>query len=216
MIMCFMLLFCLSSAHALSMVSDQDSNLEDYRKTFKGNTHIYNSVGSIDDILINVSGNVYYYDYSLEFSNLQEDFFVVLQNNFEGSNVTVYWRGDLTKDDTLYIQNLTLNEVGRYFIKFEPEYPDEVGRVYINFVEPSYVGTHEIVEEKPRTFNALVIGLMDYFEEIAQVNVDLWVFLFWTIVFLVGIGLVGMLFGIAFWLFAKAKELKKKNNWGDE
>lgn len=198
-----------SSAFALDFSFDQTQNIQDYNNNDHGNIQLYDFVGSTNqNITFPDSNNTYQYDFFIEYTEMADNFYFIINNAYVNQTVQFMWRGDLSRDDTIYIQNFTLEEAGTYYFKFEPEYVDEPGRIYME-VENSFVGTIKITEENPKTFNDLMGGLVDAFVDIVSLNVAFWRILLYTTIAIIGFALIGAIFGFAFIIFGYVKKLKQ-------
>ena len=212
-----MLIVCMFSVSAVSLVTDQDQNVNDYYNAENGNIMIQSVAGSYSTTnnqsfgVGGLNGTYYYYDLDYEFVSTSEDFYLMIQNADSNKTGSIYFRGDLNKDGTLYIQNFTFNDVGRYYFKFEPSYEAEPVRVYLEF-EDSFVGTIEYAEEKPKGFTGLVGGLVDGFSDVIEINISLWRIAYYTIVTAILVGFTLGVFAIAFWIFRYAKRLREGDN----
>lgn len=214
----FILFIFISSASAVTMTIDQDKNLFDLENALTGN-HILQFVASNVDETISVDNatQTYTYDYKLEISDASENFYLGIENFYDNSTYYVQFRGDTTKDSTLYVQELTLNEQGQYFFKFEPSYDGEPVVIYIDLVASGGAGVFNVayLEEKPKGFNNLIGGFVDTFSQVFDINVKLWYLLYYLIIIILTIGFISIIFGIATFLFGKAKEIRKGESFFD-
>lgn len=209
-----MLLLCIGSVSALTMGTNQDSNNNDYYVASSGNIFIKSVAGSYSTTnnqsfgVGGLNGTYYYYDLDYEFTSVNEDFYLMIQNTNVNETLTIMYRGDLTRDPTLYIQNVTFNEIGRYLFKFSPSYENEPGRIFLEF-EDAFVGTIEYTEDKPEGFTSLVGGLVDTSEELIDINISLWRIGFYTLITVIIIAFTLGIFGIAFTMFRYSKKLSE-------
>lgn len=211
----FMLMFVsLSSINAVTMSFSQNQNLYDIENTLTGNKLLSAHASSIDESF-SIDNVTYNYDYVLEISDTNQDFYLTLENYYIGSNYTIMFRGDLVRDGTLYIQDLTLNEQGQYILKFIP-FNNEPVKVYIDLHSNGGAGTFDIyyTEEKPKGFNALMVGFVDAFSNVFELNVKLWYLLYYIMIFVIVVSFMGALFGIASFIHKKTNEIKRKGVHG--
>jgi len=213
--MLFMILGCLGSVFSIDLVFDQTKNIQDYDFTNKGNTLEFNQLGNINRAIAISETEFRDFDYNFEFSKLNNDLFFLLQNGRINQSVILMWRGDLTEDPTLYSQEFTLQEQGIYYFKFEHEGTNDIGEIYLNYVNDTYLGTVSIVEEMPKglfniwdTFTSPFIAVMGYV-------VELWKIGYYTIVFLMTLGFIGSMFGIAFYLYQMGRKMRNKKLKGN-
>lgn len=215
----FLMLFLttLFSANALTMSFNQNSNVYDYETIEKGN-NIYNfQFGDTDIFKHSFDSTNYSYDYRLELKEMNQEFFLVIENFYINTSYQVFFHGDLTQDDTLYVQELTLNEQGFYILKFIPS-GIEGGQIFIdlqseamnNGTIPALPFGVSYVETKPEGFNDLIGGLVGTFEAVFDINLKLWYLLYYVIIFVLVIGFMSMLFGVASFLFKKSDEIKNR------
>lgn len=207
----FIVILCITSSFALSLETNQQSNLEDFYSKSSGNSIISSIAGSVNDVfgVGGINGTNYSYDKTYEFTSTDEDFYLILQNYFDNETVSIMYRGDLNKDPTLYIQNVTLNEIGRYYFKFSPSYESEPARVFLEFGD-SYVGTIEYIEQKPNGFSSLIGVLVTSFQDLIDINISLWRLAFYSIIFLVMTTLVIGIFVGGFMLLRYSKNINKE------
>lgn len=209
-----MLTLSIFSVSALTLETNQDTNNNDYYAKTNGNIIIKNLVGSYSTTnnqsfgVGGINGTLYYYDLDYEFTSTNEDFYLMIQNTAVNQTATIMYRGDLTRDSTLYIQNVTFNEVGRYLFKFIPSYENEPARIYLE-VPDAFVGTIEYAEQKPEGFTSIVGGLITTSEELIDINISLWRIAFYSIVTGLIIAFVLGIFGIAFMMFRYSKKLSE-------
>jgi len=203
------LTLCLiGSSFALDLETDQSDNLQDFYYQDSGNFQIKNAVGSVNNSY-EIGNNTYYYDVDYEFTSVSEDFYLIIENYFENSTIQIMWRGDLTQDPTLYIQEFTMNEQGRYYFKFVPEYTEEPAKIYIDFGEPSYVGTIEYVEQKPQGFNSLMGGFVNAFLDVVSININMWRIAFYTLIFLILVAFAGLVFGASWYIHKQSQRIRE-------
>lgn len=209
-ILIIMFMLSISCVSAIEFSSDQDDNLGDYYMVEKGNTLVNNIAGSVNEQFVSSTNNTYYYDTSYEFEETNKAYYLIIQNaQVDNTTMRIMWRGDLTKDPTLYVQNFTLNERGRYYFKFTPSNIGEVSKVYLDF-EDSFASTIRYVEEKPRSFNDLVGNFVSGLTEIKDINIALWKITFYVFLFVISTGFIFGMFYIAFKIFAIAREIRDK------
>lgn len=191
-------LLCIVSVNAITMTPNQDTNIINYYDNENGNSILKVFSGHINDVISvdNATYN-YTYDYSLELNELNEPFYLVYQNHFINSTIWVQYRGDLNVDPTLYIQNFTLRETGRYYFYFEPTMKNEVARVYID-IPDSDIGFIEYIEEKPKGMSYVMSNVMDKVFLLVDINIGIWKILFYGFIFFIMIGFVGFTFWIGF------------------
>lgn len=206
-----MLFVSFVSVNAVTLSINQDSNIFDLERAETGN-HILNFVASNVDEVISVDGGnqSFTYDYVLELTDTSEDFYIALENFFENSTYRIMYRGDLTKDSTLYVQELVLNENGQYIFKFSPSYDGEPIFVYIDLQVTGGSGVFNAVyiEEKPKGFNDLIGGFVNNFSAVFDINLKLWYLLYYLIIIVLVFAFFGILFGLSFFIITKAKEIK--------
>lgn len=204
------LLLSLFSANALDLYVGQSENLVSYNGKSDGNTIINSIAGHVNNPYITPTNQTYYYDFDLELSGMNEEFYLIVENYFINQSLTIWYYGDLARDGTLYVQEVILNEDGRYLFKFKPDYANEGGHIYFGFEEDSFVGTMEYVEKKPEGFNALMGTFLGSFQEIIYINITLWQIMFYTLIFIITVAFIGSLFGGSFWLLNRAKQIREK------
>lgn len=205
----------LTSCYSVTLSIDQTRNLDDYTVIPKGNTYIDTVNGFINNsIEFNNGTLVYYYDYEYEFKSVNENFYIIIQSYTSNETVQVMYRGNLQLDGQFKVQPLQLNEVGAYYLKFEPDYENEPVVVYIDF-PTDYVGTVEFVEDKPQTFSILARQFTSWGEEIVNINVTIWRFIFYTFVLLLMLSIGLGLFGLSFLLIKYNEKLKRNQGGGD-
>lgn len=204
-----MIFLCITSVSAVSVNLNQDDVISDFYNNDKGNHYIDTIVGSANYILstINATENRTY-DYDLEFAEASESFYIIVKNGLANKSMQLMWYGDLTRDNTLYVQNLTFNEYGNYMFKVIPSYDGEPITVLMDLEEDSYVVDFEIVEEKPKGFNLLMTPLVSGFVDIIDINIGMWNIAFYSIIALVTFGFIALLFSIAFLIFAYTRKLQ--------
>lgn len=207
---------CFNSVFAMTITFDQSSNLRDYKDNQKGNILYNDIVGSISQSknqylgFGGLNGTRYYYDFEMEFNYLSEDFYLIINNYFSNASFVMMYRGDLTKDDTLYIQNLTFNEQGRYYFKINPDYIGESGKIYFEYVNSNFTGTLEYQESKPQGFNELMGGIVVGFNTIIDYNIALWRIAGYILIFVITLSFVISIFWIGFTLHAYRKRIQNK------
>jgi len=207
----------LSSVSALNLDFNQNSNINDYKNEGTGNRVVYDLVGSVDDIIEIYDDNFtlissYNYDVEIEISDVVEDFYIVIPNNEINRTMTFMWQGDLTKDDTLYVQNVTFNQVGNYYFRFSPAYPNEPAHIYVNAVAPSYISTFFYSEEKPQGFSNLMGGFVSAFTDVIEINVQFWKVIFYGAILTITLLVLFMLIRIGFAFFEIAKKMRTDSN----
>lgn len=205
-----MMLLSLFSVSALDLYIDQSDNLIDYHSKSDGNTIINNVAGHINNIYETPTNQTYYYDFQLELSSMNEEFYLIIENYDINQTLTIFYHGDLARDGTLYVQEVTLNEAGQYYFKFVPDFNDEGGQIYLGFEEIEFVGTLEYVEKKPEGFNSLMSMFLGSFQEIILINITIWQIMFYSLIFMIAVTFIGALFGGSFWLLNKAKQIREK------
>lgn len=213
-----MVFMMFASVNALSFETDQTSNINDYQSADKGNIIIDNVAGNINLVLSTINATINRtYDKSWEFPSMTEDFYIIVNNYVPNTSGVIMFRGDLTKNPTLFVQNITFNQQGRYFFKFSPDYANEVGEVYLDIIPTggaSFV-TAEYIEEKPKGFNSIISVFATGLSEIITININLWKVLYYTVIFILSLGGALIIFGLAFLMFKYTEKLKRKNNKGD-
>lgn len=197
-----------SSVNALTLNANQDDNIYNFNIKEKGNYLIQDLVGSINH-QYNINNTNYTYDLDLEFSSVNEEFFIVIQNQIANSTLTFMYRGDLTRNGNLYIQELHLTEQGKYYFRFVPNYIGEPARIYID-ISTTGIGTIEVIEQKPQGFNNLIGVFVGSFQEIISINLGLWRMTFYMIVLGITITFIFGLFGVGFYILKKAKHIREK------
>lgn len=205
------LALCLtSSGFSLKIDLDQQDNIASFYLQESGNSIVRNVVGSESNKSVNsfiIDNTTYRYDINFEFSSITEDFYLILQNYVVNSTITIMYRGDLNLNPTLYVQDLVLNEQGRYYFKFSPDNVGEAGRVFIEF-PTTYVSTIEYIETKPEGFNSLIGGFVGGFIEIVNINVNLWRVAFYGVILIIMLSFVALLFGGSWYIFKMSKRVK--------
>jgi len=204
-----LLLFSILNVNALTMSFNQNENIFDFENAEKGNNVFSTHASNINTAFQNLNGTNFTYDYKLELSEINQEFYIALENFFVNSSYKIFFHGDLSKDDTLYVQDLVLNEQGTYILKFIPT-GIEAGQIFINLDENGGSGVFgaTYIEEKPKGFNDLIGGLVDTFSTVFDINVKLWFLLYYLIIFMLSIGFMSMLFGFASFIFKKAQDIK--------
>lgn len=205
-----------TSVNALDISSSQSSNINDLLSYDIGNERVFDITSNINNEII-VNGNNYSYDFDLEYNAVSENIYLKFNNPQVNNTLTFLWSGDLTRDDTLYVQNFTMNEQGTYYFKFTPDYVGEPAHVYVDIVNDfaSPITINEL-ETKPQGFNDLIGGLVSSFNDIIEVNVTFWKILLYTTIFIITLSIILSIFGLAFWIFSKAKDVKKIKFMSDD
>jgi len=210
----FSLLFLsMDTTNAINLNYDQSNVIYDYKIATLGMSNENIVVGSLNNVNIgNQTGDIKY-----ELRGLTRPIYILIENGME--NITL----DITyvNDDAVAIgeinnkiaisQELTMEETGTYYFKFEPSYDGENFDFIIDFPS-SYVGNLHLKEEQAKEFNSLISGFIDSFEEIVKINVTLWRLLFYTIIFLFTLSFIIGLFGGSFWILKQAKKIREGEN----
>ena len=210
-------MFCLSNVSALSLLSDQTTNINSYSTSDKGNMLIKSVVGSYSithNQTIILGNTSYQYDYDIELSNINEDFYIIIENYFVNTTINMIWYGNLVNDPTANIQNFTLNEQGRYYFKFSPSFTDEAGRIYFNVENPIHIINLEYQEMKPAGFNSFMFGIITAFVDFINIQMSFWYLAYYVIIFILMLSIILGLFGLSFLIYKYTQKLKekKKNN----
>lgn len=208
---------CISSVFSLTMEYDQSDIFNSYNTHPIGNSILYTVVGDTDDYVnVNASLNQ---DYDWEFSRMNTPFYMLVNNVYENQTLRIMWRGDLNLNPTLYMQDFTFREKGKYIFKFTPSYDGEAGQIYVDYIgdflngtDPLAIGYIEFQEEKPRGFNSVMETFINSFVTVIEINVGAWRIMFYTLTFIIVVGFIGGLFGIAFTLFKYRQRLMEKKN----
>lgn len=200
----------LNSVNAVIINFDQDKNLIDFQNNELGNVLVGTITPAVNTTLsVSSSNTTYVFDKKFEFESLNEDIYLILQNGYVNANITLMYRGDLTQNPTLFIQDLTLNEVGEYYFKVSPSTVNEPVVIYIDLpsdvVEPVTL-IYKLVEEKPDSFNSIILKIIEPFVTIVEINITIWKIIFWTLILILAITLVVLIFYTAFYLFKKSRE----------
>lgn len=209
-------MFMFANVNSVTMTIDQEKNIFDLEKALTGNHLLQFVASNVDEVIpIDNANETYTYDYKLEISDSSETFYLGIENFFVNSTYYIQFRGDTTKDSTLYVQELTLNEQGQYFFKFEPSYDGEPVVVYIDLVANGGAGVFNVayIEEKPKGFNDLIGGFVDTFSQVFDLNVKLWYLLYYLIIIIITIGFISLIFGIAFYIFKQAKKVRQGDSF---
>jgi len=215
------MILCVSSVSSVTFHTDQVSNEENYFSSSKGNVIINDIVGSRSTradaendtkYFQETTDGGFYFDYGYELEEVREDFYLTMNNIRENASLTFYYRGDTTKDPTLYVQELILREKGRYIFRFEPDYVDEPVVIYIN-ASDEFVGVSRYIEEKPGSFSQLMQTFVEGFEGIIDINIALWRTVYYVFLLIVTSGFVFLIFYIAFKVFEFAKNIKNKEGF---
>ncbi len=205
----FFILSCLMfSVNAVTLNYDQNENVYEIENGEIGNK-IYTTVAGNINNAYTIDNTTYTYDYKLELSEVSEDFYLAIENYYIGANYTIFFHGDLTKDGTLYVQQLQFNEQGEYYLKFSPSGIEPV-QVYIGVQDDSHIFDVSYSEQKPKGFNSLIGGFVDAFSKVFDLNVKLWYLLYYLIIISITLGFLAILFGTAFYLFKASKKVKEK------
>ena len=212
----FLFVIVFSPLNAVTLSLDQTDNLYELSNKETGNSIIQSIAGNIDLSMtqpVNSSGNFNYtYDYVLELNKATQEFYLVLENFYVNSTYTLYYRGDLNKNPTLYVKELTLNEQGNYIFKFTPS-DEEPVKIYIDKNDPLGVFNIYYTEEKPRGFSSLISGFISTFEKVFDINIKLWFLLYYIIIIVLTLSFIGLIFGISFYLIDKTKQIKNKESF---
>ena len=208
----FLVLF--SGVNALSVSINQDENIFAYGEDLKGNRVTEVLSGNTDTlgVFLELTNATVPYDYKLELDDVNEDFYIIIDNFLENQTYTFFYTDDLNTGDTVFIRNITMLEVGKYYYAFTPTNKGEYAAIWIDMQTGGSPGVFGIdyQETKPEGFNELIAGLVRAFEEIIDVNVSLWRVLYYLFAFIITFSFVAMIFGTAFWLFGLAKRAKKQ------
>lgn len=206
------------SINALSLQTGQNNNLLDYEQADKGNIYYKIDSGLTDITIITTTFNITY-DIDFEFVEVNEDFYIIIDNFYENMTYRLQYTGDLNSDNSIFIRNVTLQEIGKYYFKFSPTTIGESSRLFIDMI-PSPTGVFAVTyqEEKPRGFNSVIIKLVNAFDDIIEINVQFWRILFYVIMFILITGFIFTLFGVALAIFGYINKLKntKRKRKGDD
>jgi len=217
--MCVILaLFLISSAFSVRVELDQVESFQQYSTVDKGNRLLPNIiVGNTNTVLsvINATQN-FTYDFQLEIGEAYEPFFYIIDSGVDNKSIQLMWYGDLTRDPSLYIQNITLNEYGQYYFRVEPSYESEPITIMVNLIDDTYIVQSYYVEEKPKGFNALMTPLVEGFGEVIGFFINFWAVAFYTVIFVLSAGFILTIFGLAFLVFSYAKKLMNADKSKEE
>lgn len=208
------MLLMMSGVSALTIQQGQDENLFDYTRAEKGNELSWITTSDVDDEVTLETNATLDYDYSLELNEVNENFYLIIDNFYAGETYTISYSADLRENNIIYTFNATLEETGKYYYKFSPSGSKEDAIIYVDVNYPGNespkVLSFSYHEEKPKGFNDLMSGFVFAFEEIIELNISLWKIVFYVIMFVIFALFTFGIFGIAFTIIKYRDQIKKK------
>ena len=192
-------------------VYSQPIVINDYNTDNLGNMQLLDFAGSVNNIL-ELGANNYSYDVDFEFAQLNRDMYFLIENYIVNNTIDVIYHFDLGETTEFIAQELTMEELGTYYFKFENSYEKEPLRVYIGFNNDSFVGTMKIHSSEKTGLTDTMETFVGYVSELININIMFWRIIYYLFIFVIIIVALGMVVGSVFKLIEWSEKLSKKKH----